>query len=427
MIISGLQKFLFPDEISRSLKSDFIWNTMAGALNAAEAVVLLAMATRFCGMEQAGYLSIAFAVGNLFIAIGKYGVRHFQVTYREKDITLEAYRNMRVITTVIMLICCSVYILNGILRNGYSGYKTAIVFLLCIIYAIESMEDAYWGFLHREGRLAAGAKIFILRWSVILFVVSIGLVLGEDLLNVLLIATFLSIIGYLLCIKIVRKSYGYSCKKWDWVQIFFIVKKCTPLAIATFLNYYICNAPKYSIDSFMTDKVQAVYGYIAMPVFMIQLFSNFVFQPVLVQISGYWNSHEYEKFAGSIFKQYVVIVILTIVSLLGTYICGIQILGVIYGVDLVGYKKELLILMLGGGFLALDGFLNIILTVMDSRKEILGGYGICALMSLLSIPYIVKEYGIVGAVIGYCTVMLCLAVYFNFVVWVKLIKRIYAK
>lgn len=422
MITNKLRRFLFP-ELSPSFRVNFIWNTLAGILNAAEAVILLAVATRFCGIEQAGYLSIAFAVGNLFIAIGKFGVRHFQVTYREQSITLESYRNMRVITTIIMLLCCDAYILNGILQNGYTKYKAGIVFLMCIIYAVESMEDCYWGFLHREGKLASGAKIFILRWGIILLVVTVGLAIGWSLLNALFTATIISCASYLWCIHIVRDEYHYLHEKWNWKQIYFIIQKCAPLAIATFLNYYICNAPKYSIDSLMSDELQAIYGYIAMPVFMIQLFSNFIFQPMLVRISEYWNSHNYKEFSHSIFRQYFIIAALTLVCLSGTYLCGSQILGMLYGVSLIAYKKELTILMAGGGLLALDGFLNIILTVMDARKQILYGYGTCALLSLFSIPHIVGQFGIMGATFGYCSIMLCLAIYLNIVVWKKILKK----
>lgn len=416
-----IHDFLFPDS-ANYIKQDFVWNTVAGLLNAIEAVVLLSLVTRICGVEEAGYLSIAFAVANLFVAFGKYGVRHFQVTNGEESISLESYRNMRIISICIMLFLCTLYILNGILQNGYSWYKVCIVMLMCIIYAVESMEDSYWGYLQRKKRLAAGAKIFILRWGSILFIISGGLFLDFNLLETLLVATVVSWAIYIICIEQVKKEYHYLKSSWDWGQIKLIFIKCTPLALAVFFNYYICNAPKYTIDSYMSDEVQAYYGYIAMPVFAVQLLSNFIFQPLLVKISNYWKSQDLVRFKASLYRQYLIILTLTVICLLGTYVLGTQILTVIYGVNLSGYRLELIILMAGGGLLAFDGFLNIILTIMDCRKEILFGYGIGALISLISLPKFVTVYGIMGAVIEYCGIMLLLAVYLNIKVWSKVIK-----
>lgn len=411
-----IHDFLFPDT-KVSIKNDFIWNTIAGLLNAIEAVVLLSVVTRICGVEEAGYLSIAFAVANLFVAIGKYGVRHFQVTNSENEITLESYRNMRIISIIIMLVCCTIYTISGRINNGYSWHKVFIVMIMCIIYAIEAMEDSYWGYLHRNNKLASGAKIFILRWGSILVIMSFGLLLGGNLLETLFVSLIISWIIYLICIRQVRNEYNYHKGIWDWGQIKIIFYKCTPLALAVFFNYYICNGPKYTIDAFMDDEMQAYYGYIAMPVFAIQLLSNFIFQPLLVRISNSWKENNFKKFRKFLLKQYFVIFILVLICLIGTYLLGIQLLTIIYGIDLFEYKMELMVLMLGGGLLALDGFLNIILTIMDARKKILFGYSLSALIVLIILPKLVLRFGVMGAAMGYCGIMFILAVYFNLNVW----------
>ena len=51
-----------------------IWNAAAGMLNAAEAVLVMAIVSRTDGIETAGVFSLAFSLANLFMSIGKYGV-----------------------------------------------------------------------------------------------------------------------------------------------------------------------------------------------------------------------------------------------------------------------------------------------------------------------------------------------------------------
>ena len=52
----------------------YFWNTAAGLLNAAEAVILGMLTTRLAGVEAAGILTIAFSVGNLFSSVGRWGI-----------------------------------------------------------------------------------------------------------------------------------------------------------------------------------------------------------------------------------------------------------------------------------------------------------------------------------------------------------------
>ena len=47
---------------------------------------------------------------------------------------------------------------------------------------------------------------------------------------------------------------------------------------------------------------------------------------------------------------------------------GIPVLSVVYGVDLAGYKTELMVLLLGGGFLAYTSFYQMILTVIRRQN-----------------------------------------------------------
>lgn len=408
-----LHDFLFNRSKAKD-KSNFYWNAIAGLLNAAKAVILLAIVTRLCGIEEAGYLSIAFAVGNLFIAIGKYGVRTFQVTQNTDELSISAYRNARILSTMLMAVACCIYILCGILFNQYSWYKVCIVSAMCVIYLEESMEDVYWGDLQRRGNLAAGAKVFILRWGVILIVVLTGLFCGLDLLIALWIAVGLSTTVYILCVRTINIECHNNIKlSKDWKKAKFILKQCTPLALAIFFQYYLSNAPKYTIDSLMSDDMQAIYGYLSMPVFVVQLFSEFIYQPMLADMAIEWNEGRFDKFGKYICRQCLVIAGLIFAVAIGADILGVKILSMIYGVDLADYRVTLVILMTGGGFLAANTFFRNVLTIMDKRNKILWSYGISALVMLAVLNGMIEKRGIFGAALAYLLIMLILGIYFG--------------
>ena len=62
------------------MKSAYLWNTSAAMLTAFQTVFILMLISRIDPIIDAGVFTIAFAIGNLMLAIGKYGVRQFQVS-----------------------------------------------------------------------------------------------------------------------------------------------------------------------------------------------------------------------------------------------------------------------------------------------------------------------------------------------------------
>ena len=99
--------------MKKSIKSDYIWNTLAGLLNAAEAVLMSMIVTRITGLSDAGVLTLAFAVGNLMMTIGKFGVRNFQVTDVAQKYKFKEYVCLRFATVIVMIVVSFVYSLYG--------------------------------------------------------------------------------------------------------------------------------------------------------------------------------------------------------------------------------------------------------------------------------------------------------------------------
>lgn len=71
----NLRKYLIT---SNNIERDgFIWNMVGSMLTAFQSVILLMILTRTVGLINAGIFTIAYANANLFLNIGKYGMRNF--------------------------------------------------------------------------------------------------------------------------------------------------------------------------------------------------------------------------------------------------------------------------------------------------------------------------------------------------------------
>ncbi len=409
-------------------RKDYIWNTAAGLINAAEAVVMSMIVTRVTGLTDAGMLTMAFAVGNLMLPIGKFGVRNFQVTDVENRFSFFTYLTTRCITVLLMIAAVCGYLGYAAARLEYSSDKIGIIFAVCMIYAVEALEDVIWGYYQRRGRLYAGARMFCARWTGILLLFPVVLYGSRNLRDTL---TGCVILSTLLFLILLWTSYPRFCgeedrfrsligNKIDFGQVGRLLKAVLPLFGISFLALYENNMPKYAIDAYMTDEIQACYGFVAMPVFVIGLLNNFIYQPTLVPMAVEWEQGQIGKFRKRIARQISIIGALAGVCMAGAYLLGIPVLSMLYNTDLTGYKRELMILLLASAFLATSGYQSVVLTIMRCQNALLLPHCIVAAAAAVSLPAVVSRYGTVGAALCYTVLMMLLCLLYGGILVTKL-------
>ena len=137
-----------------------------------------------------------------------------------------------------------------------------------------------------------------------------------------------------------------------------------------------------------------------MPSFVINLLSGFVFKPLLVDLSAYYynNRKRYRKIVLKIFGILACIFLLVMIS---GYFLGIPLLNLLYGVNLDGYRTDLLIIILGGAVSALGIIICYMITIMRRQKWLTISYLVTAIAAGFLSPILVKNYEIRGASIGF--------------------------
>lgn len=412
-------------------KKDYIWNTAAGLINAGEAVVMSMIVTRITGLADAGMLTIAFAVGNLMMSVGKFGVRNYQVTDIENKFSFPVYLKTRLLTVMMMIIGVVGYLTCASIWLGYERNKIVIIFMVCMIYAVEAVEDVFWGYFQRRGRMEAGAKLFCFRWLGIFITFLVILWFSRNLGLTLLVCMIVSLILFLL---LLHSSYGGICceedrciklsiQRRDIAETRKLLKMAFSLFGISFLSLYVNNAPKYTIDACLSDEVQACYGFVAMPVFVIALLNNFVYQPTLVSMAVEWEKGQSRSFLCRVLRQLVMIGGISSVCLAGAYMIGIPVLSWLYHTDLSAYKGELMILLAAGGFLAVSGYLSVVLTIMRCQRDLLWPYCLVAVIAIVGLQGIVSQYGTIGAAVCYLSLMIMLSLSYGIILIVRFQKK----
>ncbi len=387
----------------------YLWNVAAGLVNAGEAVVLSMVVTRTTGLEDAGILSLAFAVGNLMMTVGKFGVRSYQATDIEEKFSFSDYFWARIVTVSVMLAASFAYLAYCAQIWGTENRKVAVILSICLIYAVESMEDVFWGLYQLRMALDAGAKIFVARWMLILTVTVIFLLTGGELPEALAAGVLAGVVLFVVYNTAVFCRFHEKIGRFRAKAVKRLSIECTPLFAISFFSFYITNAPKYAIDKYLSQEVCACYGFISMPVFVIGLLNGFLYQPALVQMAVEWKERRLQHFYKRVKKQCAVVAALTALCMAGGWLCGIPVLSAVYGTDLSGYQAELLLLLFGGGMLAYSGYFCVLFTIMRKQRVILYGYAVIAALAAGCMGAVTKNFGVIGVVVLFDLLLVMLA------------------
>ncbi|MCI9272484.1 MAG: lipopolysaccharide biosynthesis protein [Clostridiales bacterium] len=401
-------------QTSTGAKQIFFWNMMGSLCNAASTVVLTMVVTRLTGAgEEADIFGLALGVAQVMMTIGSFEVRPFQSTDLNEKYTFSNYLMFRIASSILMMVATAVVIL----ASGYEGNKALVVFLLSIYRMLDAVSDLFQGLFQQHERLDLSGKSLAIRVVLCTAVFTICLAVTRNLT--------ISLIGMIIISILWIWLYDVTKVKWfttiSWSFSFCALKRlfldCLPLFAGAFMLNYILNSPKYSVDTFC-GQLQKYWTVIFMPAAVINLFSIFIFRPMLTTLAASWNLKQWKSFLSIIKKVLISLFFITGLVLVAGYFLGIPVLSWFYNLDLSAYRTELMVVLLGGGLSAVTTVLYYLVTVMRKQYCILVGYAVPFLLSFFLVPLFVRNWDLMGAALAYLAIMaIQCAVFFMIFYW----------
>ena len=392
-------------------RSSYLWNAINACVSAMVSPLILIVITRSnpTDLEDAGIFSIAFAVANLLLFLGQYGFRRFQSSDVNERYSFEEYYGIRFITCAAMMIAALGYCVFGTYARGYSAKKFAVIMLICALKLVQAFSDVIHGRMQQLGRLDVATKSSCSRYICEILSFCIVYIATHNLLAASCACVIVSVIVFFITSYNVGRDYCNYKPSYDRAAMKRLFIEGFPLFLSLFLNMYISNAPKYAIDAYLTEDVQAIYNLVFMPAYVISLIAHFIFNPILTSYAEVWARKEFGKFRSLVLRQCGVVTGLTLLAILVAATFGIPVLSWIYKVDLAEHKMSLCVVVIGGGMLAFATFFNTVITIVRLHRTLLYSYGATALAALVLSKYFVVNYGIMGAVVMYTVLMTGLA------------------
>ena len=410
-----------------SERSIYIWNIAGSMTNAFMSMLILAIVTRILDNQETDIFSIAWSISQLMATIGTFQIRTYQATDVTEKYKFNQYFIFRCVTVFAMIFTSVLYIVG----KKYSFYKSAIVLIICLFRAVDSLADVYEGFFQQKERLDLAGKALTYRIIAAMLCFSGTLIIFQDLL----ISSLSLLVAYCVCFFLFDIRYNKSVdilknrtrgqiKNKGWLMGL-LLEGC-PLFVNAYLMMSINNEPKMVIDRAIEQKwmeagTQTAFNILFMPASVLTLV-YIVFRPLLTQMAIAWSKKEKKAFLQIIIKMLACLIAVACIILLGSAILGIPVLSLFYGIDLSKYKVHLLVVILGGCFCTLSYVFDNALVVIRKQYLLVTAYIITWVYVKAVSNLLIKKAGMLGAVSLYASSMfmfVCVTV----VIFIVCLKR----
>lgn len=381
---------------------NFIWNILGTGLNSFNSLFFLIIVTRINGINDAGIFSIAYSTALILYTIGLYSGRLCQVTDIENKVKDKDYIVNRIMTCILMILLA----IGFVFIKQYTPYKMGIFILLSIYKATEAFGEILYGIMQKNELLYKSGQSLTIKslGGLILFLVIdiithnlIFACLAIILLNIIILIMF---DFCLVCKKIIDFT-----NKVNMQNVWQIFKSEFFVFANSFAGIYVLNAPKYAIDNYLTEDVQAIFGYIMMPATVITLFTQFIFMPYLNRLKELFEKKDMKNFKGIAFKIKMAVVAFGVLASIAAFFVGPEVLSIIYGENLVPYRINLTMIIASYILYGISYINLVLLTTTRNTFVQFVVYVITMIVAYLGSNALVQSLQIDGATIS-CAITL---------------------
>ncbi|MBO5295192.1 MAG: lipopolysaccharide biosynthesis protein [Clostridia bacterium] len=354
----------------RRLTQNFLWNTAGSIFFLVCQWIITVLVVRLSdGFSDAGLLSLAMSVTNVFAIIALFNVRNYQVSDSEELYSAGEYVSHRFVTCALAFVLCAVTTFLG----GYGIYTAACILAYMLLKLTENFVDVFHGIVQKKWRLDIAGRSFLFRG--ILTVASFAVVFGlfHNLLLAILAMALTNLLSLLIYdwnavrrVERVRLSFSPN-------RLLSLSKVCLPMVGYGFCIHSILPLVKAVLEAHHGEEMLGYYGSVTTVATLIQSFTLLVFTPLIGVFDEAFRAGDRKKLKRLFARLILLIVAITLLAMGAIALLGDFAMSLVFGEEILPYVYLLYPTVVASALTALVWLLGMILVVMRSMKTLLIG------------------------------------------------------
>ena len=391
-----------------------LWMILGNGGYALFQVLIMMFISKFLGVDELGYFSLALAITAPIMLFSTFGLRTLWITDQSKIYSYLQFRKIRIATSLLALLVC-------IFVSLLYASNLTFLFIIIIIAAckvIENQSDLYYGLMHKKNMQKQISYSLLIRSASGFIGVVVGILLFGDLVAALLIYCLCWLVSFLIADVYLNRDLlkGYNSKIVGGNNTSkSILIAGLPLAVAFLLINTNLMIPRLALSEIVSIKELGVYAALAYFVQVGTIIINSIGQAALPSLSKMYLNNDYREHKIKVVKVIGVIFFISWSGAVFSYLYSDYILEVFFG-ELIAQKNDVLILMflLAPAQYAVS-IMGHVLSSIGKNKSLVFSQWILVttnvILSMALIP-VVGIYGAVYALFGANLTALTFYVYF---------------
>lgn len=391
------------NDSQKQFRRGAFWNMMGSGFMAANTVFLTMLAGHYSSLEEVGIFTLSLTTSQVLYAIGLWGANDLQMTDYSRRYSFTNYFWLKIGSTAAAVFFC----LTAVNVLGFGEKACKYTVLLTGFMMINSFAELYQSLYFQNQRLDLSGKSLFFRYLLSTLAFMAALVKTRNIVYAcasMLIADIAATVYWIrrYASQFRDSGYGFQMEK-TWR----LVREAFPLAVSVLASLVLMNAQNYMIYLLISDEAQGAYTLLFMPVYAVNLMSQFIFKPYLHQYSLMLKEGQ-EGFRRLFTKQVFLIEIIVIGGALCIWAFGVLLFGIFFGQDLSEYRKLMSLFMISGGFLAVNQLLYFLMVILGKRKELLLNYMISIAITIPVGVILISRIALGGAWLSFTISQMCL-------------------
>lgn len=369
-----------------SIRQNFFYNSAGSLFYLACQWLITVLVVKLSSYENAGDLSLAVSITNVFFTLATFGIRTFQVSDINNKYSSSSYVTTRIVTGCVSFVLCMGFVL---LNRDYSLEQMLCIVIYMVFRLSEALVDVCQAIQQKAYRMDYIAKSCVMRGVLLLGSFSGVLYLTQSLvtaISVMSVSTMSVVLFYDLRVACRLAPFRLHIRLQDLKSI---LLECWPLMLTSMLMTSIVSIPRYILELLHSNEVLGFYSSVATPAVIVQTACSLIYNPLISVLAESYEKRDKKSYLGVLCKALGAILGVAAVMIAGAAVFGRWGLHLLFGDKILPYTYLLIPVLFTTILIAMGYFMNMMLTISRHLKAIL----VCnatavAIIAAISVPII---------------------------------------